>query len=157
MHTVFELIHGLHGITLEDAGLSLCKSITRGSGVRLKQGHVINNAICNLFKYRAPRQWNSLPLNIVQCTNFTSFKRKLFVHLQENDMTFFYVLNILFYSFNHLFILFICFYTILWQGVLSSLLGVRPSYLLFGNKICYYYYYFTFRPTSSLSTASTAD
>ena len=89
MHTVFKLIHGLYGITLEDAGLSLCNSITRGSGVRLKQGHVINNAICNLFKYRVPQQWNSLPLNIVQCTNFTSFKRKLFVHLHENDMTFF--------------------------------------------------------------------
>ena len=112
MHTVFKLIHGLHGITLEDASLSLCNSITRGSGVRLKQVYVINNAICNLFKYRAPQQWNSLPLNIVQCTNFTSFKRKLFVHLQENDMTFFKVLNILFYSFSHLCILFICFYTI---------------------------------------------
>ena len=79
MHTIFNLIHGLHGITLEDAGLSLCNSITRGSGVHLKQCHVINNAICNLFKYRAPQQWNSLPLNIVQCTNFTSFKRKLFL------------------------------------------------------------------------------
>ena len=65
MHTVFKLIHGLHGITLKDAGLSLCNS-TGGSGVRLKQGHVINNAICNLFKYRAPQQWNSLPLYIVQ-------------------------------------------------------------------------------------------
>ena len=89
MHTASTLIHGLHGITLEDAGLSLCNSITRGSGVRLKQGHVINNAICNLFKYRVPQQWNSLPLNIVQSTNFTSFKRKLFVHLQESDMIFF--------------------------------------------------------------------
>ena len=63
--------------------------ITRGSGVRLKQGHVINNAICNLLKYRVPQQWNNLPLNIVQCTNFTSFKSKLFVYLQENDTTFF--------------------------------------------------------------------
>ena len=96
MLTVFKLIHGLHGITLEDTvisprslGLSLCNSILRRSGVRLKQGHVINNAICNLFKYRAPQQWNSLPLNIVQCTNFISFKRKLFVYFQENDKTFF--------------------------------------------------------------------
>ena len=32
--------------------------------------------------------------------NFTSFKRKLLVYLQENDMTFFKVLNILFYSLN---------------------------------------------------------
>ena len=45
MHTVFKLIHGLHGITLEDAGLFLCNSFTRGSGVRLKQSHVINRAI----------------------------------------------------------------------------------------------------------------
>ena len=80
MHTIFKLIQVLHGITLEDAGLSLCNSITRRSVVRLKQGHVTNNAICNLFKYHAPRQWNSLPLNIVQCTNFTNFKRKLFVY-----------------------------------------------------------------------------
>ena len=93
MHTVFKLIHGLHGITLEDAGLSLCSSISRGSGVRLKQGRVINNAICNLFKYPALQQWNSLLLNIVQCTNFTSFKRKLFVYLQDNKMKFFEVLN----------------------------------------------------------------
>ena len=45
--------------------------------------------------------------------NFTSFKRKLLVYLQENDMTFFKVLNILFYSlspmyFIHLFL----FYTV---------------------------------------------
>ena len=69
MLTVFKLIHGLHGVTLEDAGLSLCISITPGSWLRLEQGHVINNAICNIFKYRAPQQWNSLPLNIVQYTN----------------------------------------------------------------------------------------
>ena len=81
MHTVFKLIHGLHGITLKDASLSLYNSITRESGMRLKQGHVINNAICNLFKYHAPQQWNSLPLNIVLCSNFTSFKRKLAVCL----------------------------------------------------------------------------
>ena len=56
MHTVFKLIHGLHGLTLEDAGLSLYNSITRGSRVRCKQSHVINNAICNLFKCRAPQQ-----------------------------------------------------------------------------------------------------
>ena len=56
MHTIFKLIHGLHGKTFENADLSLCNSIMRGSGVRLKQGHVINNAICNLFKYRAPQQ-----------------------------------------------------------------------------------------------------
>ena len=115
MHTVFKLIHELHGITLEDAGLSLCNSITRGSGVHLKQGHLIDNAICNLFKYRAPQQWNSLPLNIVQCINFTSLKRKLFTYFQENDVTFFKVLNILVYSFNHLCILFMCFYTIFWR------------------------------------------
>ena len=66
MHTVFKLIHGLHCVTLEDAGLSLCHFITCRSGVRLKQGHVINDTICNLFKYRAPQQWNSLPLNILQ-------------------------------------------------------------------------------------------
>ena len=89
MHTVFKLIHGLHGITLEDACLYQCNSITHGRGVRFKQGQVINNAICNLFKYRIPQQWNSMPLNIVQCTNFTSFKRSLFVHLKENDLTFF--------------------------------------------------------------------
>ena len=47
MYSVFKLIHGLHSITVEDAGLSLCNFITRGSGVRLKQGHVINNTICN--------------------------------------------------------------------------------------------------------------
>ena len=88
MHMVFKLIYGLHDIILEDAGPSVCNSITRGSGVLLKQGHVINNAICDLFKYRAPQQWNSFPLNIVQCTNFTNFKRKLFVYLQENNMTF---------------------------------------------------------------------
>ena len=32
MHTVFKLINGLHGITLEDAGLSPCNAITRGVG-----------------------------------------------------------------------------------------------------------------------------
>ena len=56
MHTVFKLIHGLHGITLEDAGLFLCNSITRGNGVHLKQGNVNNYAIYNLFKYHAPQQ-----------------------------------------------------------------------------------------------------
>ena len=85
MHTVFKLIHGLHGRRC----LSLYNSITREGGVRLTQGYVINNAIRNLFKYRASQQWNSLQLNIVPCTNFTSFKRKLFVHLQKNEVRFF--------------------------------------------------------------------
>ena len=97
MHTVFKLIHELHGITLEDADLFLCNSITRGRGMRLKQGHLINNAICNLCKYRAPQQWNSLPLSIVQSTNFTSFKRKLFAYLQENDLAFFYSLSLTYF------------------------------------------------------------
>ena len=30
MYTVFKLIYGLHGITLEDAGLSLCNSVEVG-------------------------------------------------------------------------------------------------------------------------------
>ena len=75
MQTVFKLIHGLYGITFEEAILSLCNPITRGNGVRLKQGHVITNTVCNLFQNSAPQQCNRLPLNIVQCTNYTSFKR----------------------------------------------------------------------------------
>ena len=114
MLTVFKLIHGLHGVTLEDAGLSLCISITPGSWLRLEQGHVINNAICNIFKYRAPQQWNSLPLNIVQYTNFTSFKRKLFIYLQKNNTTFFKVFNVFFYSFSLMYFIRLD-YTILWQ------------------------------------------
>ena len=49
MHIVFKLTHGLRGIMLEDDGLSLRPSFTRGGGMRFKQGHVINNAISNLF------------------------------------------------------------------------------------------------------------
>ena len=49
-------MHGLRGITLENAGMSLCTAITRGGGVRLKQGYVINDAISNLFKYIASHQ-----------------------------------------------------------------------------------------------------
>ena len=37
MHTIFKLIHGLHGITLEDTGLSMCNSITRESGCVLSR------------------------------------------------------------------------------------------------------------------------
>ena len=116
VHTVFKLIHGLHGITWEDAGLSLCNSITHGSELCLKQGHVINNTICNLFKHRAPQQWNSLPLNVVHCTNFTSFKLKLFVHLQENDIKFFKVLNILFYLFSLVYFIHLLLYHIVVGG-----------------------------------------
>ena len=36
MYAVFKLIRGLHGLTLEEAGLFLCNSITRGSGMHLK-------------------------------------------------------------------------------------------------------------------------
>ena len=46
-------MHDLYCITLEDAGESLYPSITRGGGVYLKRNHLINNAISNLFKYRA--------------------------------------------------------------------------------------------------------
>ena len=49
MHTVFKLMHGLNGITLEDPGPSLCTSIKCGGSVRPKQGHVINNTISPIY------------------------------------------------------------------------------------------------------------
>ena len=74
MHKVFKLMHRLHRITLEDAGLSLSTLIALEGGMHLKQAYVINNAICKLFKHHTLQQWNNLPLNIAQCTNFMSFK-----------------------------------------------------------------------------------
>ena len=52
MLTVFKLIYGLQDVSLEDAGLSLSKSNTRGGCVRLLRDHIENMTTSMLFKFR---------------------------------------------------------------------------------------------------------
>ena len=52
MLTVFKLIYGLRRALLEEAGLSLLKSKTRGGGIRFLRDHVVIMKTCVLFKFR---------------------------------------------------------------------------------------------------------
>ena len=111
MLTVFKLIHGLQGISLEDADLFLTMSNTRGGGVRLLRDYVMNMTTI-LFKFRVQKNWSSLPIDIISSNTLSDFKRKLHKHLSECDEIFSNssIIDFLcrFYLFYSAFILCVC-------------------------------------------------
>ena len=74
---VYKFTHGLLDCAAKDVGLDIAKTITRGSGVRLYQLRLLNAKSAVMFKFRAAREWNALPMAIVSCKAMTTFKKKL--------------------------------------------------------------------------------
>ena len=84
----FKCIHKLSGCSLDDIGLSLVESRTRGAGVRLSQRHHRTAKAALLFLNRVSRAWNSLPLNITSCHSLTSFKSQLAFFILNSNSNF---------------------------------------------------------------------
>lgn len=80
MTTVFKCLHGRMDCTPSDLGLSVSTSNTRGKGIRLGQRCGVSRVCDSLFVYRAPSEWNNLPLNISSCSSLNSFKDRLYEH-----------------------------------------------------------------------------
>ena len=74
---VYKFTRGLLDCAAKDVGLDIAKNITRGSGVRLYQLRPINAKSAAMFKFRAAREWNALPMAIVSCKSLITFKKKL--------------------------------------------------------------------------------
>ena len=89
MILVYKILHGLMDITPEDAGLNLCKSNTRGGGLRLLQPRASTAAAASLFPSRASSQWNSLPLDIIKRPSLSLFKVDIRQWLHAIDLAYF--------------------------------------------------------------------
>ena len=87
--TVYKLIHNMLGLTLSEAGLQLCASNTRAKGLRLQSLRASSAAAASLFKFRVPRLWNDLPVDIVKSPTLASFKHSLDKWLHSADLCYF--------------------------------------------------------------------
>jgi len=72
---VYKVLHNMLDITPECIGLTLCRTNTRTSGIKL----VLPRPHCSLFKtsfmYRAANLWNALPYNVLNARNLNMFKQ----------------------------------------------------------------------------------
>ena len=55
-------------------------------GLRLQQQHIRTYATANLFMFRAAREWNCLPLNVVSSATLTVFKNRLHSWLMDTNI-----------------------------------------------------------------------
>jgi hypothetical protein len=76
-------------MSLEDAGLCVSSSNTRGGGVKLVHLRPTSVAAASHFNYRAASLWNSLPTNITGLSNSSSFKLASTRWLFDADTAFF--------------------------------------------------------------------
>jgi hypothetical protein len=87
--TVHRLRHNGMDMSLEDAGLCVSSSNTRGGGVKLVHLRPTSVAAASHFNYRAASLWNSLPTNITGLSNSSSFKLASTRWLFDADTAFF--------------------------------------------------------------------
>jgi hypothetical protein len=87
--TIYKIIHQRIGISMSEAGLTLRASNTRGGGWRLQHPIAVTSAVGASFKFRAPRQWESLPVDIIRSPTLTQFRVKVHEWLRTADQAFF--------------------------------------------------------------------
>jgi hypothetical protein len=85
MVTIYKCLHGMMNCSPASLGLQLVDSVTRGSGMRLRQLRAPTSACAAHFACRAPSEWNKLPVGVVSCKTVSSFKNCLNAH---------YILNV---------------------------------------------------------------
>ena len=68
-----------------DLGLHLITSNTRGANIKLHQQHSNNILRASLFSNRAAREWNRIPITILQSKTLSTFKQNLFTYLFERQ------------------------------------------------------------------------
>ena len=81
---LFNCIQGFCKISLFDIGISLQQGITRGANERLIMPRANYNRVRSLFRFRAPREWNSLPTGILSEAIIGQFSKAVKNHFKVN-------------------------------------------------------------------------
>ena len=81
----YKVIHGDVDMSLSEFGLSLVNNSqnTRGQGCRLVPDKLSQEVAAQLYKFRAPKEWNALPSNIISSKSLNLFKINLKQWLNE--------------------------------------------------------------------------
>ena len=87
--TVYKLIHGMMGVSLDDTGLKLSSNCTRSGGTRLQQLQPTTTLCASRFKFRAASMWNSLPWEAYQLPRLAMFKSYVKQKLLNDDQAYF--------------------------------------------------------------------
>ena len=82
---VYKCIHQLMCCSADDLGLRLMASNTRVANIKLHQQHFTNILKASLFSNRAAREWNRIPIAILQSKSVSTFKQNLFSYLFERQ------------------------------------------------------------------------
>ena len=80
MTVIYKCLHGLMNCPPSTLGLSVVTGNVRGQGVHVTQRRVPKDMsrVCDsLFPYRAPPNWNKLPLSITSGQSLSLFKKQL--------------------------------------------------------------------------------
>ena len=79
------------GISLQDAGLNLSTSKTKGEegGLRLLQHSATSVSASSHFKFRAASLWNSQPTDLLQLPKLSLYKSAIRNKLLADDLAFF--------------------------------------------------------------------
>ena len=81
---VYKCIHQLMCCSADGLGLRLIASKTRGD-IKLHQQHSTKILRASLFSNRAAREWNRIPIAILQSKTLSTFKQNLFTYLFERQ------------------------------------------------------------------------
>ena len=81
----YKIIHGLVGLSMDEAGISLQKGVTHSSDLRLLVLRVCTEKVKSHFKYRIATLWNDLPLSIVSIPRFHLFRCALYSHFMSKE------------------------------------------------------------------------
>ena len=73
MSAIYKFVHN-HAGGLSAIGQMAMGGITCGAMLRLFQKRPFNNAAACSFRFRAARQWNTLPLSVLSKGSLSSFK-----------------------------------------------------------------------------------
>jgi len=83
-------VHNLVDVSLSDSFITIHDSVTRGHSYKLIRQHCHVNARANFFINRDTAAWNSLPDEVVCCTDVVAFKR----HLAGCDLSSYFMQHI---------------------------------------------------------------
>ena len=81
---VLKCIRDFYKISLLDIGISLQQGITRGANVRLIMPQANNSRVRSLFRFRAPQELNSLPIDILSKVKISQFSKAVKDHVIVN-------------------------------------------------------------------------
>ena len=96
-----KIIHGLVGLFIDEAGISLQKSVTRSSGLRLLVLRARTEKVKSYFKCRIATLRNDLSLSVVIIPRFHVFRRALYKRRMKFCVTKFLMnTNYYFINFN---------------------------------------------------------